>query len=86
MWSRDVVVMANKKVKVDYISSEKWDFDMNGFLGFWNEESEWIYHREIDFLRGFFRRQVVWQMAKNDYWHVAMRLDFGNIGLYMVCT
>ena len=54
MWSRDVVVMENKKVKVDYISSEKWDFNMNGFLGFWNEEGEWIYHREIGFLKGFF--------------------------------
>ena len=59
---------------------------MNGFLGFWNEESEWIYHRAIDFLRGFFQQQVVWQMAKNHYWHVAMRLDFRNIGICMVCT
>ena len=54
MWSRDVVVMENKKVKVDYISSGKWDFDMNGHLSFWNEEGEWIYHNTIGFLRGFF--------------------------------
>ena len=60
MWSRDVVVMENKKFKVDYIISGKWDFDMNGFLGFWNEEGEWIYHSAIGFLRGFFQQQLVW--------------------------
>ena len=27
---------------------------MNGFLGFWNEEGEWIYHSAIGFFRGFF--------------------------------
>ena len=54
MWSRDVVVIENKKVKVGDISSGKWDFDMNGFLGFWNEEGKWIYNSAIGFLRGFF--------------------------------
>ena len=48
------VVMENKNVKVDYISSGKWDFDVNGFLGFWNEEGEWIDHNTIGFLKGFF--------------------------------
>ena len=34
MSNRDVVVMTHKNFKVDYISSGKWGFDMNGFLGF----------------------------------------------------
>ena len=34
----------------------------------------------------FFRQQLVWQVSKNDYWHVAMGLDFGNIGICMFCT
>ena len=31
---------------------------MNGFLGFWNEEGEWIYDSAIGFLRGFFLETI----------------------------
>ena len=37
-------------------------------------------------LEGFLQQQVGWQVSKNDFWHVAMGLDFGNIGICMVCT
>ena len=32
MCSHDVVVISNKKVKDNYVSSGKWDFEINGLL------------------------------------------------------
>ena len=75
------VVMENKIFKVDYISNGKWDFDMNWFLGFWNEEGEWIYIVQFTSWEVSFWKQLV-----KDAWHVAMVLDLWNIGLYMFFT
>ena len=87
MWSRDLVVMENKKVKVDYIISGKWDFDVNGFLGFWIEEGEWIYHSAIGFLRGFFLATIgKWLLAcSNGTWLIEHWYGFHiNLSIFYV--
>ena len=86
MWSHDVVVIANKKVKFDYISSGNWEFDMNGVLDLLKEK---VNESTISQLAS-------WGVSFGNNWYdrclkrilgmLQWDLTFGSIGICMVCT
>ena len=81
MRSHDVAVISNKKVKVNYISSGKWDFVVNGFLELWKEG---VNESTISHLASW--EVSFWKQLVKDAWHVTMGLELWNIGLYMFFT